>query len=209
LQALVGMVSAAKMRSLSARMGIFSTDALAGTRLSCRDRSRRTGVILLGQAAVALFRAGERRMSEDEKIDLNDASVVQLKAIKGLGKSRAEEIARYRGRRGRFASVDELDRVPHVGDMPVDELARLKAQFVVRLAEGEAPPTAPAKVDLNRANVEELRAIEGIGLERAEEIVRHREEHGPFRDLADLDALPHFRDEPEGQRGPIKARLKL
>ena len=148
-------------------------------------------------------------MSKDEKVDLNSASVVQLKEIKGLGKSRAEEIARYRGKHGRFASVDGLDRVPHVGDMPADELDRLKARFIVRLAEGEAPPTVPDKVDVNRANVEELRAVEGIGLERAQEIVRHREEHGPFRDLADLDALPYFRDEPEGQRGPIKARLKV
>ena len=148
-------------------------------------------------------------MSEDAKIDLNGASVVQLKQIKGLGKSRAEEIVRYRGKQGRFTSVDDLDRVPHVGDMPADELARLKARFIVRLAEGEAPPTAPGRVDVNRANVEELRAVEGIGLERAQEIVRYREDHGPFRDLADLDALPHFREEPEGQRGPIKARLKL
>ncbi|HUI97835.1 MAG TPA: helix-hairpin-helix domain-containing protein [Xanthobacteraceae bacterium] len=148
-------------------------------------------------------------MSEDAKIDLNRASVVQLKEIKGLGKSRAEEIVRYRGKRGPFPSVDALDRVPHVGDMPADELARLKARFVIRLAEGEAPPTAPGKVDVNHANVEELRAVEGIGLERAQEIVRYREEHGPIRALDDLDALPRFRDEPEGQRGPIKARLKV
>jgi competence ComEA-like helix-hairpin-helix protein len=148
-------------------------------------------------------------MSEDAKIDLNRASVVQLKEVKGLGKSRAEEIVRYRGKQGPFTSLDALDRVPHVGDMPVDELARLKARFVVRLAENEAPPTAPGKVDVNRANVEELRTIEGIGFERAQEIVRYREEHGPFHTLDDLDALPHFRDEPEGQRGPIKARLKV
>jgi competence ComEA-like helix-hairpin-helix protein len=148
-------------------------------------------------------------MSNEQKIDLNSASVVQLKEIKGLGKSRAEEIVRHRGKQGRFKSVDDLDRVPHVGDMPADELGRLKAHFIVRLPEGEAPPTAPAKVDVNRANIEELRAVEGIGLERAEEIVRYREEHGPIRALNELDALPHFRDEPEGQRGPIKARLKV
>ena len=46
-------------------------------------------------------------------------------------------------------------------------------------------------------------------MERAQEIVSYREEHGPFEKLDDLDMLPHFRDEPEGQRGPIKARLKV
>ena len=154
-------------------------------------------------------------MGTSAKIDLNDASVVQLKEIKGLGKSRAEEIVRYRGKKGPFASVDDLDRVPHVGDMPADELKRMKAQFIVRLPGDQAPPTAPGQdrvqdqVDVNRANVEELRAVEGIGAARAEEIVQYRERAGGIRDLGELDGLPHFRDEAEGQRRPIKARLRV
>jgi competence protein ComEA len=145
------------------------------------------------------------------KLDINTANVEQLKAIKGIGRSRAEEIVRYRGKQGPFASVDDIARVPHVGDMPADELKDIKAHFVVRLADDEAPPTAPEqpKVDVNHANVEELRAVEGIGAERAEEIIRYREQMDGIRDLAELDDLPHFRDEPEGQRGPIKARLKV
>jgi len=74
--------------------------------------------------------------------------------------------------------------------------------------EGVAAPCAP-EPRANRANAEELRAVEGIGLERAQQIVRYREEHGAIRALDELDLLPHFRDEPEGQRGPIKARLKI
>jgi competence protein ComEA len=145
------------------------------------------------------------------KVDINTATIDQLKAIKGIGRSRAEEIVRYRGKQGPFASVDDIARVPHIGDMPVDELKAVKTQFVVRLADDQAPPTSPdqPKVDVNRANVEELRAVEGIGAERADEIITYREQMGGIRDLAELDALPHFRDEPEGQRGPIKARLKI
>ena len=154
---------------------------------------------------------GERGNAADKaQVDLNTASVVRIVEIKGIGRSRAEEIVRYRDKHGPFASVDDLARVPHVGDMPLDELKAVKAQFIVRLASDEAPPTAPGehKVDVNTANVEELRTVEGIGAHRAEEIVRYREEHGRIRDLNELDALPHFKDEPEGQRGPIKARLK-
>ena len=145
------------------------------------------------------------------KLDINTASVEQLKAIKGFGRSRAEEIVRYRGKQGPFASVDDIARVPHIGDMPAEELKAVKAHVVVRLADDHAPPTAPdqPKVDINHANVAELRAVEGIGADRAEEIVRYREQMGGIRDLAELDELPHFRDEPEGQRGPIKARLKI
>ena len=77
------------------------------------------------------------------KVDINVATIDQLKAIKGIGRSRAEEIVRYRGKQGPFASVDDIARVPHVGDMPVEELKAVKAQFVVRLADDQAPPTAP------------------------------------------------------------------
>jgi competence protein ComEA len=150
-------------------------------------------------------------MSTSAKIDINTAPMMQLNGVKGIGKSRAEAIVRYRDKNGPFASLDDLDRVPHIGDMRPDELEQLKAHFIVRVAADKAPPTAPEteKVDVNVANVEELRAIEGIGSDRAQEIIQYREEKGRIRDLAELDALPHFRDEPEGQRQPIKARLKV
>jgi competence protein ComEA len=150
-------------------------------------------------------------MSPKAKLDINSASLVQLLEIKGFGRSRAEEIVRYRGKHGPFASLDDLNRVPHVGNMRPGELDRVKEQLTVRLAGDAAPPTAPAdeKVDVNSANVEELRAVKGIGFDRAQEIVQHREQHGRFHDLNELDMLPHFRDEPEGQRAPIKARLKV
>jgi competence protein ComEA len=145
------------------------------------------------------------------KVDLNTATVDELQAIKGIGKSRALEIARYRDKNGPFMSLDELERVPHMGDMPWGELDQVKMKFTVRLPGDMAPPTAPEqeKVDVNRANVEELRAVEGIGLDRAQEIVEYREQHGRFHDLSELDMLSHFKDEPEGQRQPIKARLKV
>jgi competence protein ComEA len=150
-------------------------------------------------------------MSTPAKIDINTAPMVQLNSVKGIGKSRAEAIVRYRDKNGPVTSLDDLDRVPHIGDMPPDELEQVKAHFIVRLAADMAPPTAPEteKVDVNVANVEELRAVEGIGSDRAQEIIQYREENGPIRDLAELDTLPHFRDEPEGQRQPIKARLKV
>ena len=145
------------------------------------------------------------------KVDLNSATLDQLQAIKGIGKSRALEIVRYRDKHGPFMSLDELSRVPHMVDMPWGELDRVKLQFTVRIPGDAAPPTAPQaeKVDVNTANVEELRAVEGIGSERAQEIVDWREKHGRFRDVNELDSLPHFREEPEGQRAPIKARLRV
>ncbi len=145
------------------------------------------------------------------KVDLNSATVDQLHEIRGIGKSRALEIVRYRNKHGPFISLDELARVPHMGDMPWGELDEVKLCLTVRIPGDVAPPTAPEapKVNVNTANVEELRGVEGIGPERAQEIVAWREKYGRFRDINELDTLPYFRDEPEGQRKPIKARLRV
>lgn len=59
---------------------------------------------------------------------------------------------------------------------------------------GEAPPSGAAGagasgdavVDLNRATVDELDALPGIGPATAQAIVDHRTEHGPFRSVDDL-----------------------
>jgi competence protein ComEA len=153
---------------------------------------------------------GSKPAQAAEKVDINSATVDQLKTVRGLGKTRALEIARYRDRHGPFKSLDELERVPHMGDMPWGEFDEVKTHLVLRI-DGEAPPIAPEpdQVDINGANVEELRAVEGIGAERAQEIVEYREKYGRIKNLNELDGLPHFRDEPEGQRAPIKARLRV
>ncbi len=145
------------------------------------------------------------------KVDLNTATVDQLHEIRGIGKSRALEIVRYRDRHGPFASLDALDSVPHMGDMPWGELDEVKRHLVAGMP-GDAGGHAASetrKVDVNSANIEELRSVEGIGAERAQEIVEWREKYGRFRDVNELDTLPRFRDEPEGQRAPIKARLRV
>jgi competence protein ComEA len=59
-----------------------------------------------------------------------------------------------------------------------------------------APPDQPGamdaagRLDLNRATAEELQSLPGIGPSRSAAIVRHREEHGPFRVPGDLRAVP-------------------
>jgi competence protein ComEA len=145
------------------------------------------------------------------KLDLNTASVIHLKAIKGIGPSRAEEIVRYRSKNGPFASVDELSRVPHVGDMPPQEFEQVKQQFAVLTADNRPPPHAQKsrKTNVNRANAAELRQIPGIGEAHAEAIVRYRQEQGPIRDLNDLDELPPFRDQSTLQRQHIKNALDV
>jgi competence protein ComEA len=145
------------------------------------------------------------------KLDLNTASAIHLKAIKGIGPSRAEEIVRYRSKNGPFTSVDELSRVPHVGDMPPQEFEQVKRQFAILTADNRPPPheQKSKRVNVNRANAAELRQIPGIGEAHAEAIVRHRQEQGPIRNLHELDELPHFRDQSTLERQRIKNALEV
>lgn len=52
------------------------------------------------------------------------------------------------------------------------------------------------KIDLNRASLEELQAVPGVGPKRAQSIVELRDERGGFKRVEDLDDLP-------GARGSI------
>ena len=46
------------------------------------------------------------------------------------------------------------------------------------------------KVDINTADTELLETLPGIGETRAEAIIRYREEHGPFKRVDDIVAVP-------------------
>lgn len=51
---------------------------------------------------------------------------------------------------------------------------------------GQSASTAPGKLDLNAATVEELETLPGIGGVRAAAIVEHRNTHGPFERIDDI-----------------------
>ena len=52
-----------------------------------------------------------------------------------------------------------------------------------------SPPADAVVADLNRATAPELEELPGIGPVLAERIVAWREEHGPFREPADVTAV--------------------
>src|SRR5262252_8158352 len=103
-------------------------------------------------------------MKNPEKLDLNTASALHLQSVKGIGQGRAEAIVQYREKNGPFASLDDLDRVPRVGDMPARELEELKQHLAVSISakQQQANPESE-RIDVNQANVAELRRVPGIG----------------------------------------------
>jgi competence protein ComEA len=61
------------------------------------------------------------------------------------------------------------------------------------VAPSAAPPSAAradGKLDLNRATVQDLDALPGIGPVLAQRIVSYRDEHGPFKTLGKLRDVP-------------------
>jgi DNA uptake protein ComE-like DNA-binding protein len=58
--------------------------------------------------------------------------------------------------------------------------------LVTDISASQTLQPAPARIDLNRATVEELKTLPGIGPTLATRIVEHRRLHGPFRRPQDV-----------------------
>ena len=59
---------------------------------------------------------------DSEKIDLNQATVEDLKALNGIGEVTAGKILAYRDLYGSFLSVDELVNVDGIGENLLDKI---------------------------------------------------------------------------------------
>lgn len=139
------------------------------------------------------------------RIDLNRATKSELMQIPGVGPQLAERIVGYRDEHGPFARVEDLDSVHGIGD---STLNKLRPWLSVspdgsdpppqtepdRLVRKPAAPTGPGSkkpgslggpINVNRASVEELQSLPGIGPVLAQRIIAEREKR-PFTEVGDL-----------------------
>ncbi len=64
--------------------------------------------------------------------------------------------------------------------------------LLLALVSGGAADSPAAPLNLNRASVEQLESLPGLGASRARMVVRMREKNGPFRSVHELLALPRL-----------------
>ncbi|ERK10932.1 putative exported protein [Serratia fonticola AU-P3(3)] len=68
---------------------------------------------------------------------------------------------------------------------------QLQAAVVSPKVSPEAPGEGEAKVSINQADAEALATVlNGVGLKKAEAIVRYREQNGPFSEIDQLQEVP-------------------
>ena len=61
-------------------------------------------------------------ISKEKKVNLNKASLEELKQVKGLGGKRAQDIIDHRETNGKFKSVEELKKVSGIGAKTIEKL---------------------------------------------------------------------------------------
>lgn len=151
------------------------------------------------RVAVAETERARRPLGAGERIDPNVADAVELDRLPRVGPALAARIIEDREASGRFRSVEDLARVPGVGERVLEALrphlalpAAPAASGGARAARGTGAASGPApgeRLDLNRADVNALTALPGIGPVLAARVVAYRDSAGPFRDVADLEAV--------------------
>ena len=137
-----------------------------------------------------------RPLDAGETIDINTAPAGELDRLPGVGPVLADEIVRHRRESGPFRSLREVEQVSGLGSNRLRRIAPLLAPFPPAGEKLRTPQRRKSvrqlemKLDVNRASIQELQALPGIGPVKATAIVRWRTERGPFDSVDQLTEVP-------------------
>ena len=118
----------------------------------------------------------KKRGISAEKLELNAADSLLLRTVPGIGAKVAREIVRYRERLGGFVSLDQLLEVRYMDSTRYLQVVSYLSVDTLRLR----------KIDVNRADIAELRRHPYIDYYLAKTIVLQRERSGHYTSLEQL-----------------------
>lgn len=123
-----------------------------------------------------------------QPFDLNTADTTQLMQIRGFGRRLSQRVVEYRERLGGFLTVAQTAEIYSLRDAPdlVDSLR--KYTFV-------PAGYQPAPLNVNEGSFEELCQHPYLGKRLARVLVAYRQQHGRFRQPADLRQIRILDDE--------------
>jgi competence protein ComEA len=81
--------------------------------------------ILVGGSRAASGKAAPKKITADNPLDINRASIAQLDTLPGIGPVTAQRIIDYRTKVGRINTVDELKKISGLGGAKFEEIKNL------------------------------------------------------------------------------------
>lgn len=81
--------------------------------------------ILVGGSRIASGKAAPKKITADNPLDINRASIAQLDTLPGIGPVTAQRIIDYRTKVGRINTVDELKKISGLGGAKFEEIKNL------------------------------------------------------------------------------------
>ncbi|ANB61945.1 helix-hairpin-helix domain-containing protein [Anoxybacteroides amylolyticum] len=137
---------------------------------------------------IQLTQATEQKETKEEKQALSFVVVDVKGAVVRPGVYELAENARVRDAIALASGfTKEADQTK------VNLAAKVHDEMMIYVpVKGENAPTSAStsdgkeQIDINRATVEEIQKIQGIGPTKAAAIIAYRQEHGPFRKVEDL-----------------------
>jgi len=135
---------------------------------------------------VEILSAAEKaELEEILKVDLNTATVDEIMNIPRCGPATAAAIVAYREEHGPFKSFEELDAIPRIGPSIISIITKYARLSGVDTAVNTKRDEGQG-IDLNKATIEEITTVPGIGVATAEKIIAAR----PFKSVEDLKNVP-------------------
>jgi competence ComEA-like helix-hairpin-helix protein len=122
------------------------------------------------------FLVFNRKKPLEKKIEINTASMEELKSLRGIGDKLAERIIKYRQKLGGFYSVEQIGEVY---GLPLETFESIKSKLTV-------DSKAVILIDINHIEMKELSAHPYFTFQMAKLIVNYRLHHGPYSSMEDV-----------------------